>query len=187
METGWDFEKIDQVIRRHMAECRPWNGIVYRSVSLRFFNQKAIVSGEGSAIYGGRWSPKGARAVYGSLSPEIAMAETVRRYRYAGVPVEKAMPKVFVAVEVSLSQSLDLTESDILRELGIVVESLATVDWMARQERGEEILTQVIGQAVAASKIEAMFVPSLTDRTGTNVVIFPEALRPGSTIHVRDV
>jgi RES domain-containing protein len=57
------------------------------------------------------------------------------------------MPKVFVAIEVSVHRSLDLTSSDILTDLGLSQEEILEEDWREELRRKEEPLTQAIGGA----------------------------------------
>jgi RES domain-containing protein len=89
------------------------------------------------------------------------MAETLWLYRRAGIPVEKAMPRLFVALRVSVSRALDLTIEGYLQRFGIDRNSLSADDWRSEQERGEAALTQTVGRVALATGIEAMLVPSL--------------------------
>jgi RES domain-containing protein len=187
MPAAHDFETISRAVRRCESRCRHWEGTIYRAVSPRYFTQKSIVSGEGSEEHGGRWSPRGIKAVHGSLTPETAMAETLQRYRYAGVPIAKAMPKVFGAIQVTVSKCLDLTDSDLCRALGVVLDEALDADWRARQEEYGESSTQAIGRAVYSAGIEAVIDPSAAEDGGRNVIVFPDVLQPGSTLRPEGV
>ena len=129
MEAHSDFDQILGGIARNQSICVPWAGLVFRATSPRHFTPFALVSGQGSSEHGGRWSPKGIKAVYGSCTPETAMAETLQHYRNAGIPIEKAMPKVFVALRVSVSASVDLTKIDIEHVFGFPLDELLQEDW----------------------------------------------------------
>lgn len=88
---------------------RKWSGVAFRSVVPRYARSGDIISGEGSALHGGRWNPVGLRAVYGCLAPETAMAEPLEWFRRAGVPLARAMPRVFVALTIQLAASFSPT------------------------------------------------------------------------------
>lgn len=187
MEAHPDYEKILSGIEQCKADCVPLTGVVFRATSPRHFTAKALISGEGSSEHGGRWSPKGIRAVYGSFTPETAMAETLKRYRSAGIPIEKAMPKVFVGIKISISQSLDLTAIDVERVFGFSMSELLQEDWKLQQEGNVESRGQSIGRAVFALGIEALRVPSAADKGGQNIVVFPDVLQSGSAITAEGV
>jgi RES domain-containing protein len=97
-----DFDRILEAMRG----CRgtPWAGIGYRSASPRYVSATDLISGFGSQLHGARWNPKGAfSAVYASLDLEIAMRETLAHHRYYGIPLHRALPRTFVAIELSLT------------------------------------------------------------------------------------
>ncbi|HLW65477.1 MAG TPA: RES family NAD+ phosphorylase, partial [Gemmataceae bacterium] len=102
-----------------IARPSAFEGVVYRSTSPKYASEADLVTGRGSAQFGGRWNPIGIAAVYASLTPETAMAETLASNRYYGLPVEDAMPRVFVAVRVRLKRVLDLRDRTIRRRLQI--------------------------------------------------------------------
>ena len=76
-------------------------GVGYRSSTPKYANETDLLTGEGSKRNGGRWNPAGIPVVYLSLTPETAMAETFAHHRYYNIPVEDAMPRTFVAVDVN--------------------------------------------------------------------------------------
>ena len=165
---------------------------VYRSCSVQHANSSDLLTGEGSRKGGGRWNPKGIRAVYGSLTPETGMAETLRNFRYYGLDISKAMPRVFVAVRVSLENLLDLTRGAVRQKLGISMRTMQDEDWRMIQRRGES-LTQNIGRAAFALALEGLLVPSAVDSTGEECRLVsrqfgsPEPnrnLRRGQTAHL---
>lgn len=89
----------------------------YRSSSPAYATEMDLITGEGSKRYGGRWNSIGIAAVYASLTPETAMAETLAHYRYYGIPVEDAMPRTFVAIVVRLQAVLDLRKGAVRKRL----------------------------------------------------------------------
>ena len=122
------------------------------------------------------WNPPGIKAVYGSLTPETAMAETLRQYRYFAIPIIDAMPKVFVAINSSVYRSLDLTSPGTLANLGISLGKVLDEDGRAKWNRMKESLTQAIGRAAFSAGFEALIAPSSADTRGTNAIVYPDAL-----------
>jgi len=184
MNAHPEYERIFKALQQFRDTSIPWSGVIFRSTSPHHYSHAAILSGEGSAKSGGRWNPIGIKAVYGSLSPETAMAETLQYFRYHRIPIEKAMPRLFVAIKVSVSRSLDLRDSDRLRTLGVSHQDILDTDWRLKISAGEESLTQAIGRAAFSIGIEALLTPAAAERTGTNAVIFPDILQPGSLFEV---
>src|SRR5438093_751664 len=93
---------------------------VYRVAGPRQATAKDIVSGIGAFIAGGRWNPIGEmKAVYTSQEPETAMKESLEHFRYYGLPISKALPKVMVAVSLKVERLLDLTNPAISAGLPI--------------------------------------------------------------------
>jgi len=184
MKSHSDYEKIFQALQGCMDRIAPWSGVIYRSTSPRYYSRNQILSGEGGSRRGGRWNPVGIKAVYGSLTPETAMAETLQLYRYRKIPIVEAMPKVFVAIEVSISRTLDLRNTDTLRILNVSLEEILDEDWRMKEERGEESLSQAIGRAAYSAGAEGILAPAAADRMGTNVVVYPEGLAAGSMMEV---
>jgi RES domain-containing protein len=182
MEAHPDSDNILCGIKRFKPSCGPWTGVVFRATGPKYFNAQALTSGQGSSKEGGRWSPKGTRAVYGSLTPETAMAETLRRYREGAIPIELAMPRVFVAIRVSVSQALDLRGMDLEGSIGASMTDLLLEDWRAQQQTNIESRGQSIGRAACTQGIEALIVPSAADSSGVDVVLFPDVLKPGSSV-----
>jgi len=84
----------------------------YRSATPEYAQQTDLLTGEGSRLHGSRWNPPGIAAVYASLTPETAMEESLAHFRYYGIALHVAMPRIFVAVamQVKLSKIVDLTE-----------------------------------------------------------------------------
>ncbi len=157
---------------------------VYRSSTPKYAKESDLLTGAGSKLHGGRWNPAGIAVVYGSLSPETAMAETLAHNRYYEVPIEDAMPRTFVAIEAKLQNVLDFREGVIRRRLQVSLERMLTVDWRKEAAAGREPITQRIGQAAAAVGLEGLIVPSAADQNGHNLLIFPANLRSGSQLGV---
>ncbi|ODA36534.1 RES family NAD+ phosphorylase [Planctopirus hydrillae] len=156
---------------------------VFRSSTPKYANERDLSSGVGSKRQGGRWNPIGIRAVYASLTPEIALSETLAHFRYYGIPLQDAMPRTFVAMEANLQIVLDFREGVIRQRLQISLDRMLAIDWRKELLTGRVPMTQVIGQAAAESGLEGLVVPSAVTE-GHNLLVFPENLIPGSRLLV---
>lgn len=171
-----------QDIARRVGACFdsavPWKGIVYRSATPEYSNQFDLLSGGGSALHGGRWNPLGIATVYGSESPETAMAEALEHCRYYGVPMWAAMPRHFEAIEIRFRRMLDLTNGRVRNRLRISLRAMLTCDW-----RNENVdckpITQQLGRACFECGFEGMIVPSAAEMGGFNLVWFSANMRRG--------
>lgn len=112
------------------------------------------------------------------------MAEALAHNRYYGVPLAEAMPRTFVAIEIRLHSVLDVRAGLVRQRLRISLKRILTVDWRKEMSAGLEPLTQTIGRAAAATGLEGLIVPSAADSKGHNLLVFPENLRPGSTMRM---
>ncbi|MFN0242753.1 MAG: RES family NAD+ phosphorylase [Planctomycetota bacterium] len=159
---------------------------MYRSATPQYARGADLLSGTGSRTHGGRFNPPRAfAAIYASLDPETAMAETLAHFRYYGIPEHAAMPRVFAALDVGLRRVLDLGDARVLKKLALSTEALVRDDWRRAQDAGEASLGQALGAAVfELEKWEGLIVPSAARDSGRNVVIFPERLGSKSWVRV---
>jgi RES domain-containing protein len=82
-------------LTRLLPSAGGFSAIGYRSSTPKYATENELLLGEGSKRHGGRWNPIGIAAVYASLTPETAMAETLAHNRYYGIAVEEAMPRTY--------------------------------------------------------------------------------------------
>lgn len=88
------------------------------------------------------------------------------------------MPLVFKAIAVDVSRTLDLTDIDLLHEIGIGQAELRENAWWQSRWRGEEAITQAIGRAAHATGVQALIVASAqTLEHGKNLVVFPDHVK----------
>ncbi|MCI2429294.1 RES family NAD+ phosphorylase [Candidatus Acetothermia bacterium] len=160
----------DTALQERIAALRPVQiqGSFFRIVSAKY--QDEILSPAGSFQYGGRYNPKGEFGVlYLSESVEICIAEVLRA---ASDPNFFKQPRICGTIHVMLEKVLDLTDEQILKELGIRKEVL--LQDTGDRERDYR-LTRRISRIARAAGFEALKVPSVTSR-GNNLVIFVEHL-----------
>ena len=177
-----DYDQLLKRIERCLDSLSNWEGTVYRSVTPNYATSGDLLLGIGSAQMGGRWNPVGIATVYASETPELAMAETLAHYRYYRIPVEKAMPRFFVAVQATFSRLLDLTSATVRRRIGVSEETLRVCDWRTEMVLAREPITQRIGRASFESGFEGLIAPSSTGFGGRNLVWFPLNLSKGAPI-----
>lgn len=183
LEPHPDFALLSRGMARTLPLTEPWQGIVYRSTSERYANAHDLISGEGAMKAGGRFNPPGAfLAVYGCLSLETAMEETLSQARYYGFEPWTLLRRVFCAVEVDLQRVLDLTRGLVRQRLRVSRQRMVREDWRRLMMEGHEALTQALGRAAFEAGLEGLLVPSAARREGKNLLVLPACLEPGSTV-----
>ena len=178
-----------QRLHRAMLRCLPfagaWTGDLYRFAAPRWASPAHLLSGAGGFEAGGRWHPVGlCRAVYASLDPETALAESLAHYRRFQWPIRDAMPKTLHAVAAQLHQVLDLAQGAIRQRLGLSFKRILEERWWERQEQDEEAVTQAVGRAAFQLGLEGLLVPSAARAGGAGLVFFPDNQRPQSTLEI---
>jgi RES domain-containing protein len=159
-----------------------WSGTVFRSAAVAHASAPDLISGRGAEIAGGRWNPPGLRTVYGSLNPGLSVDESLNAVlRGYGFLPEDLHPRVVAAIEVKLEAVLVLDPAGTIPEW-LDYEQMIKADWRAENSDGRETASQAFGRAVAGMG-EALITGSVV-RSGLNIAIFPDSLRPGSILRV---
>jgi RES domain-containing protein len=185
MNSHPEFERLTTAVARCLPLAGAWAGEVFRFAVPRWATAAHLLTGAGALRAGGRWHRIGAfRAVYASLDPETALAESPAHYRRFGVPVRDAMPRTLNAVGVTLRHVLDLTAGAVRRHLVVSQARMVAEEWWVRQERDDEALTQAIGRATWTAGVEGLIVPSAARLGGRGLVYLPNNRRPGSTLTI---
>jgi RES domain-containing protein len=83
------------------------------------------------------------------------------------------MPRVIVALEVSLRLVLDLTNGAVRRALGVSGDRMLKEPWREEQKKGREAITQAIGRLAFDAEVEGILVPSAAKAGGVNLIVFP--------------
>lgn len=83
-------------LKDRIGRCIPrlitFSGTICRAVGTKYANSSDLLTGEGAKKFGGRWNPPGLfGAVYGSLDPYAALAETVGSYGHCSIPFEQRL------------------------------------------------------------------------------------------------
>lgn len=168
----------DETLRERIAAQRPIRieGSFFRLISERYRDE--ITSTAGSFQHGGRYNPKrGFGVLYLSESEPVSRAEVLRA---AGDPASLRGPFLCGEIRMVLERVLDLTDEEVLEELGIRREELL-------RDRGDRErdyrLPRRIARLARAAGFEALKVPSVTSR-GANLVIFMENLSVEAQLEV---
>jgi RES domain-containing protein len=167
-----------------MPRASAFKSTAFRSAIPCYATETDLLSGYGSRKFGGRWNTPGLAAIYASLTPETAMAETIAHASYYGWPVQSIMPRTFVAISFSLKRVLDLTDGDIRRRLAFSQKRIIETDWRADMAAGNVAFTQLLGQAAVDIGIEGLLVPSAADPSGENIVAFPQNCKTPNSVVV---
>jgi RES domain-containing protein len=152
-----------------------WRGAAYRVTTPDYPSPKDILLGQGSFLFGGRWNAAGSfRAVYGSVSDTVAVAESRANAEYAAMPFPFRTPRLLVTLELNLEKLIDLTQPETIQLLDLEQEELRAEDWRKVQAEGRESLSQCFGRAVFESGANGLLAPSARVPGGVNVVYMPE-------------
>ena len=149
---------------------RPYAGSLWRMIHPA--RQRAVYSGEGARLYGGRWNMKGWPALYLAVDHVTAVAEY-----YQGLP----KPGMLVPYRIEAQAITDLTDGRGSPVDDRVAEALAA-DWkrIAALD-GQVPPSWALAQEMIATGIEGALVPSAQNRSGTAVIMWRwrEVNRPG--------
>jgi RES domain-containing protein len=179
------YAAVRQRFAENTALLRPWRGAAYRVTTLDYPTPEDILLGQGSYLHGGRWNAiRSFRAVYGSTSDVVAVAESRANAEYAGINMPLRTPRLLVTVELNLDAVVDLTQSDTLQTLRLTSEELRHEDWRKVQAQGLESFTQAIGRAIFDAGANGLLALSARVDGGANVVYFPQNRRRESEANV---
>jgi len=110
---------------------------------------------------GARWNPPGVAAIYTSLAREGALAEA--EHQIAVQPIQPRARRTIYALKLTLTSVLDLTDVQLLRDLGVGTSELTADDMTACRR---------LGGAAHWLKRDGLLLTSARS-SNTNLVIFP--------------
>jgi len=164
-----------------------FEGVVVRSVGIKYATKNDFYSGAGAAKTGGRWNRVGLEAVYASLDVTTATQEAYQDFIYRGLSMMAISPRVTAGAKVDLTKVLDLTDATVRKRIGFTQRELVEEDWRSLQKAGEEAWTQAVGRGCYLANFEDLIVPSARRKVGKNIVIFPIRLAKIGKIEVLGV
>lgn len=188
-ESMTNLDPLSEQLKECLSQLLPnktatFGGVAYRSCTMKYANELDLLNGEGSKRNGGRWNPIGISAVYASLSPETAMAESLAHFRYYGIPAFEAMPRIFVAITIKIRCLVDFRDKATGQLFGLSVKGMMKADWRKVLNIGRIPMSQSLGRAAFEVGLEGMILPSAADPAGHNLVLFPANFKTGSQVSV---
>lgn len=168
----------DETLRKRIAAVKPIRirGTFFRTVLAKY--RDAILSTAGSLQHGGRYNPKREFGpLYLSESEQVCKAEVLRT---VDAPASFEEPRVCGRIHAALEKVLDLTDEQVLEELGIRRDEL--LQNTGDRERDYR-LTRRIARLARALGFEALKTPSVTSQ-GDNLIIFMENLSPKAKVEL---
>lgn len=174
---------------------REYKGFCFRNVKPQYADKFSVQSAMGSLVAGGRFNFNGHfGALYLSETPFVCLEEGTRftdtSLKHSAEAARKnaavkSLPIMFVGFYIELSNVLDLTDPDVLSEIGITEEEMRTTDWFVEQENEREAITQKIGRIAKESGFEAIVARSARC-DGKNIIVFCGNVRAPSRVSVVD-
>jgi RES domain-containing protein len=112
------------------------------------------------------------------------LAEAKANHIHYGLDPADVLPRTIVAVDVTLSRVLDLTDGTVRKTIGISATRMRGDDWRSLNRKGLESLTQALGRVAYEVALEGLIVPACD--AGKNVAVFPGNLRSTSKLAIRN-
>ena len=167
-------------------ERRPLTGTAFRMVRLEYVGSP--LSAIGAFKRGGRYNPRGVfEAMYLADTPFTALREVRAVVETAsGLVGVRTGPSLLLSIDYVLQSVLDLTEPASHKMLETSLEELLA-PWLPATLAGGIAPTQQLGlTARDLETVEALLVPSAQDPRASNLAVFPDRMRTGSSLRVYD-
>jgi RES domain-containing protein len=128
-----------------------FQGLAYRAHDPRWSFKP--LSGEGAAVHGGRFNPKGTPALYLSLDPMTAIKEAAQGF------VRKFEPYVLCTYAIHCEDVMDLRGEEERQAAGVTQDELAC-PWFAEAAEGREPSSWRVARELIASGAAGLLAPS---------------------------
>lgn len=131
--------------------------MIYSGPAFRAHNPQwswAPLSGEGAALYGGRFNRKGLPALYLSTDMATAMREAAH-----GFPTRLVDPLTIVSYKVDCANIVDLTSARVRSSNRITFDQLGC-GWLLLQEQGKRVPSQQIADRLSGDGAAGILVRS---------------------------
>lgn len=174
LPAGWR-DGIDSLCH----DAKPFVDSGFRSVELTFAHPDDVISGEGTKDKGGRFAPKGTRAVYASLEEETATREATARKARLGGKAQislKDYPRLTYLVSFEAKRCLDLRNAG---DKAVLKEAL-----QAALDAADLAASHELGDYLSGKGIDAIIFPSVVC-DGANIVVFRDA-DPPPVVEIRN-
>ncbi len=144
--------------------------IVYRDKLYRALNPvyaREPLFGRGTALFGGRFNPKGVPALYASLTIMTALREANQ--------VGSLQPTKLVAYEAEIDRLFDCRDETALKKMDLDGSLLGDAAWREQMRLNREAPTQVFARRLIAAGYNGLLVRSFAKGAGLddlNVVLW---------------
>jgi len=154
-------------------------GTAVRLVDEKWASPEDVVSGMGALLKGGRYNAAGSfRAVYLTEDARVGLSEISFPVSAGGrFHIKGAGRVTVVPVRFRLKKVLDLCDYRVRIALGTDLEEIVQ-PIEPYEARGEDAPTQVLGRVAWRLGWSAIRYPSRHDTAVSNLVVFPDSLRP---------
>jgi RES domain-containing protein len=129
-----------------------FQGLAYRAHDPRWSFKP--LSGDGAAVHGGRFNPKGTPALYVALDPMTAIKEAAQGF------ARKFEPYVLCTYEIDCDDVVDLRGENERRQARISNEDMASA-WFADAAAGREPASWRLARNLIAGGAAGLIAPSL--------------------------
>jgi RES domain-containing protein len=140
------------------------------------------LSGQGAAVHGGRFNPKGVPALYLALDPLTAIKEANQGFAH------KIEPCVLCSYDVDCDDIVDLRDDEARGAHGVSAEDLSA-GWFSCLARGREPPSWRIARQLIAERAAGVLVPSYAPRAtlaDQNLVLWAWSDHPPHKVAVFD-
>jgi RES domain-containing protein len=129
-----------------------FQGLAYRAHDPRWSFKP--LSGDGAAVHGGRFNPKGTPALYLSLNPMTAIKEAAQGFAH------KFEPYVLCTYEIDCEDVIALRDDEERRAAGVGMDELAC-PWFAEAAAGRQPASWRLARKLIANGAAGLLAPSL--------------------------
>lgn len=129
---------------------RSFSGFLYQALNPIYTREP--LSGRGAALYGGRFNPKGMKALYTSLSIMAALREANQ--------VGSLQPTTLVSYTAEIGRVFDCRDEELLRAWDMDAAALADTTWRDAMRASGEARTQTFARRISQEGYHGLLVRS---------------------------
>ncbi|MBT9370000.1 RES domain-containing protein [Rhizobium sp. CSW-27] len=156
-----------------------FSGFLYRALNPVYAREP--LSGRGAALYGGRFNPKGAEALYTSLSIMTALREANQ--------VGSLQPTTLVSYRAEIERVFDSRDEEALRIWNMDAAALADTTWRDAMRESGEARTQTFARRLFEQGYHGLLVRSFAAGAtinDLNLVLFQWGAEPPARLTLID-